>query len=250
MKVHILSDLHLEFGDLALEPTDADLVILAGDIHTKRRSIEWADRTFDAPVVLVPGNHDYWGENLTLLADKLKALAVGTRVQVLNREAFIYKGVRVLGGTCWTDYNLGGNAPLAMWQARQVMRDFKKIRVGPQYRKLLPEDLAAEHMRFRGWLRGQLATPFEGNTIVVTHHAPSALSIPQQYLERESQLLESAAYASSLEYEMSGVSLWVHGHTHFSRDYDLMGTRVVCNPRGYAGVHLNAEFDPALVLEV
>jgi hypothetical protein len=48
------------------------------------------------------------------------------------------------------------------------------------------------------------------------------------------------------------VQLWVHGHTHDSFDYTLNGTRVVCNPRGYAkgGVNENPLFDPNLMVEV
>ena len=32
MKLHLLNDLHIEFGDFAPPATDADVVILAGDI--------------------------------------------------------------------------------------------------------------------------------------------------------------------------------------------------------------------------
>jgi Icc-related predicted phosphoesterase len=46
------------------------------------------------------------------------------------------------------------------------------------------------------------------------------------------------------------VQLWVHGHTHDSVDLDIAGTRVVCNPRGYAPDDLNPEFQPGLVVEV
>ena len=48
------------------------------------------------------------------------------------------------------------------------------------------------------------------------------------------------------------VALWVHGHTHDSFDYEVAGTRVLCNPRGYArdGVNENAAFDPALVVSI
>ena len=47
-------------------------------------------------------------------------------------------------------------------------------------------------------------------------------------------------------------SLWVHGHTHDSFDYTVNGTRVVCNPRGYAknGVDENAGFDPNFTIRV
>jgi hypothetical protein len=59
------------------------------------------------------------------------------------------------------------------------------------------------------------------------------------------------------------VQLWIHGHTHSSFDYVVAGTRVVCNPRGYArGLGSdpeqasptlsfeNPEFQPALVVEI
>jgi hypothetical protein len=46
--------------------------------------------------------------------------------------------------------------------------------------------------------------------------------------------------------------LWVHGHTHDSFDYVVNGTRVVCNPRGYAqyGVNENPRFDPGFVIDI
>ena len=31
------------------------------------------------------------------------------------------------------------------------------------------------------------------------------------------------------------IKLWVHGHMHDTFDYMIGSTRVVCNPRGYAG---------------
>jgi Icc-related predicted phosphoesterase len=46
------------------------------------------------------------------------------------------------------------------------------------------------------------------------------------------------------------VKLWIHGHTHESMDYDIEGTRVVCNPRGYLPEEPNKRFNPRLVVEV
>jgi hypothetical protein len=50
----------------------------------------------------------------------------------------------------------------------------------------------------------------------------------------------------------SRVALWVHGHTHDSFDYEVNGTRVVCNPRGYArnGINENVGFDPNFCVAV
>ena len=50
----------------------------------------------------------------------------------------------------------------------------------------------------------------------------------------------------------SRARLWIHGHTHDSFDYCLNGTRVVCNPRGYArnGVNENPLFDANFLVEI
>ncbi len=58
------------------------------------------------------------------------------------------------------------------------MVDYRKIRVSPRYRKLLPEDTTLWHARSLRWLAEALAAPFDGSTVVVTHHAPSIRSVP------------------------------------------------------------------------
>ena len=56
MRIHVMSDLHLEFGEFTPPETNADVVILAGDIHLGTRGIEWAQRTFgDKPVIYIAG---------------------------------------------------------------------------------------------------------------------------------------------------------------------------------------------------
>jgi predicted phosphodiesterase len=39
MKLHILSDIHLEFQEFDPPDVGADVIILAGDIHIKKRHI-------------------------------------------------------------------------------------------------------------------------------------------------------------------------------------------------------------------
>jgi hypothetical protein len=48
------------------------------------------------------------------------------------------------------------------------------------------------------------------------------------------------------------MDLWIHGHTHDNFDYESMGTRVICNPRGYVTYRgaENFDFDPKLVVEL
>lgn len=252
MKLLILSDLHNEFQPFQPVSTDADVVILAGDIDVKARSGHWAASAFGSlPVVMVAGNHDLWGSSIPRGYEKMKEAVRGSHVHFLQNDQVVIDGVRFLGCTLWTDYRLTGNQPLAMWDARQRMtRDFKKIR-NPVFGRTSPAFMRDEHVKSIRFLTEQLAQPFPGKTVVVTHHAPTGASIPERFrADWQSQL--NAAYASNLEQMMGGdaVQLWVHGHTHSNVDVEIAGTRVVCNPRGYAPDDLNRGFEPGRVVEV
>lgn len=247
MKIHILSDLHCEFAPFEPCAVEADVIVLAGDIGLKTRGAEWALQAFSKPVIYVPGNHEYYGGSLGHTFNKLKARTQGTHVHVLNNEACVIDGVRFLGATLWTDYALTGNPPIAQWDAQQRLSDFKKIR-DERFSRIRPYNISERHFVSRLFLQEALAEEFAGPTVVVTHHAPCELSLAEHY-RREADHLNSA-YASRMEHLMGPAALWVHGHTHNSSDYELNGTRVVCNPRGYLPSEPNPTFQPDLVIEV
>ena len=46
------------------------------------------------------------------------------------------------------------------------------------------------------------------------------------------------------------IKLWTHGHTHSSHDYQIGNTRIVCNPRGYAGYEAISENYKPLTIEI
>lgn len=254
MKLQILSDLHLSVQPLAPPRSDADLVILAGDIDRPAAAMAWA-LALDKPVVYVPGNHEFYGSSLGATVAELKRLAAGTRVRVLDNEVAFWPGLRIVGSTLWTDYlacGHGAEQDRAIAQALAFNRDFSRIRCGePGAERLFtPQDAAALFVRNAAWLAQTLATPFAGSTLVVTHHAPSLRSIHPRFAG--SPL--NAGFVSNAEQLLDGtrVQLWVHGHTHDGFDYRVKGCRVLCNPRGYApaGANENAAFDPLLTVQL
>jgi Icc-related predicted phosphoesterase len=247
MKLHVLSDLHLEFADFAPPATGADVVVLAGDIGVGMAGLEWAARRFaDRPVVYVPGNHEFYDHDIALV-DELET-AAPENVHLLNDGAVELDGVRFLGCTLWTDFKLygEGEAWFARQRARQSLHDFDTIR--NRGRRLTPEDTVALHERSRAWLARELARAFDGPTVVVTHFLPAAPSIARQFANDPL----NPAFASRLEHviEKYRPALWIHGHTHVPCDYELFGTRVVCNPRGYPSETIGEGFSPGLVVEV
>ena len=253
MKLNILSDLHLGQGDLAVPANDADIVVLAGDIARPAEAVAWASR-LGKPALYVAGNHEFYGGSLPGTMAQLKALCAGTNIRVLDDEVVCLGNVRFLGSTLWTDFLLfgeGDGREAAMAEGSRFMRDFSRIRISEDLQTLLrPQDTAEMFRRHASWLAGELAKPHDGPTVVITHHAPSTGSIHPRF---EGSML-NACFVSDAQHLLAGerVQLWIHGHTHDSFDYTLNGTRVVCNPRGYArdGVNENALFAPDFTVDV
>jgi predicted phosphodiesterase len=252
MKLNILSDLHLGQAGMAAPQAEADLVILAGDIARPAEALAWATQ-LGRPVLYVAGNHEFYGSSIPGTLARLKQLSSGTAVRVLANDEVVIAGVRFLGTTLWTDFDLfGDGAPRAEAQAQALrfMRDFSRITADDGLQPFTPEHATLLFRQQAAWLGERLAQPHDGPTVVITHHAPSPRSIHPRF---DGSPI-NACFVSNAEALVSAdrVQLWIHGHTHDSFDYQLNGTRVICNPRGYArdGVNENAGFDPGLVVEI
>jgi predicted phosphodiesterase len=253
MRLQILSDLHLSVGGLDHPRTSADVVVLAGDIARPKEAVAWA-RGFDQAVLYVPGNHEFYGGSIDGTLAELRALCAGTNVMLLDRDEILVGGVRFLGTTLWTDFRLEDAGPArdeSIRQAQSLIRDFSRIRLSEDASDpFSPADSAALFDAQAAWLEQRLARPHAGATVVITHHAPSPLSIHPRFLGSP----VNAAFVSAASHLLDArrVQLWIHGHTHDSFDRVENGTRVLCNPRGYAkdGVAENAHFDPVLTLDI
>ncbi len=253
LRLNILSDLHLSREGLPIPQTDADIIILAGDIARPKEALQWAGG-FGKPVLYVPGNHEFYGGSIDSTLRDLQTYAAGTQIHVLDNTEIVLHGVRFLGSTLWTDFNLCGPGQArehAITEALAFIRDFSRIKAGASPDDTFsPSEMETLFNANRSWLQAKLAQPFKGPTVVVTHHAPSTRSIHPRFTGSPI----NSCFVSDSEYLMGAdrVVLWIHGHTHDSFDYQVEGTRVVCNPRGYAkeGVNENPAFNPGLVVEI
>lgn len=247
MKLLIYSDLHLEFASFEI-PSEAseqaDVLVLAGDIHTGERGVLWTGevaKKLGKPAVYVPGNHEFYGYRHATQdrADwlcELRELGAGLGVHVLDRNALVIDDVRFLATTLWTDFQLFAAGPedkamidKAMADAAWGLNDFTAITENG--RRFMPEDAAREHALSRAWLLARLTEPWDGRTVVVTHHAPSQRSTAVRWQGHPL----NPCFATELPAEFfQGVDLWIHGHMHDNADYvHHHGCRIVCTPRGY-----------------
>lgn len=246
MRIAVMSDLHLELGEWTPPPLDVDAVVLAGDITHGTGGIAWADRVFGGrPVLYLSGNHENWEHDAADIRIGLaEAAARSAHVRFLdNTELFLDERTRVLGCTLWVDYCVHGADLQAerMLELAEKANDFRNFTY--RNRQLTPSDVLDWHRESRAWLEERLADARSGvRTIVITHHAPSLLSLSPHRRER----VVIAGAASSLEDMIlrHRPALWIHGHTHDDADYMIGDTRIVSRQRG---TPRNEGFQPLVV---
>lgn len=241
MKILIYSDLHNEFDRFKPPSVEVDLVVLAGDIDLLTRGVQWANETFHCPVIYCCGNHELYKGHLDRTLEKMKAAADG-HVHVMENETLIQGGVRFLVGTAWTDFASTGDVVAASSVCARYMTDFRLIRAGVNYRRLRPADVIERNRATREFLTRELALPFSGKTVVISHHCP----IPEAAGD-EHEGHVSAAYFNRWYNLLSQADGWVFGHTHHAIDTHFGQCRVISNPRGYPSE--TTGFDPRKIVE-
>jgi len=184
MKIALLSDLHLSVHAMDAPATDADVAVLAGDLHRPAGAIEWA-RQYRQPTLFVAGNHEFYGSDLVTTMRELRAHAQGTAVRVLEHDVWLHDGVRFLGCTLWSDYWLfdsPAQREQGLQQAGEMVRDFSRIRSAPDFEeKFTPTMSQYLFGRAVAWLERQFAVAHDGPTVVITHFAPARGSIAAKF---------------------------------------------------------------------
>ena len=271
----VWTDLHDEFWkgfhlpELA-DPIDA--VLIGGDTNTRCRHLDIparAARKYRCPVIVIWGNHECYGSVWPKLCAKERRElanmhAEGLDVRVLCSDpdpaavATEVAGVRIIGATLWTDCCLYGPAHEVL--ARQVvgnsLMDYMAIRINP-FMTFTVEEMLAKHHRDRDAIIAALAQPFDGETVVMTHHLPvRALIDPRYEIGNDARLALNAGFASDLwgEIRQHDICYWISGHSHSNRNHCGKGEhgdiRFVMNARGYPGEAVGQSFDSTFTISV
>lgn len=266
MRIRIHSDLHEEFRErfppFDLPHLPVDVTVLAGDIANGTDVLDVARRDCFAGSIklIVPGNHEFYGNCVPRLRAALQDATRGSPDLIMLDEAsIVIGGVRFIGATLWTDFQLYG--PLGEATARRIatatMPDYRLIEIEPG-RRMSVDDAQAMHASGRAFIERTLAEPFAGPTVCITHHAPHPNSIAARFADDP----VNPAFISDLSALMR-CDLWIHGHTHNSFDYRIGRTRVLANPAGYRKliksndvaeapqvIYENSDFDPGFTVVI
>lgn len=257
--IRIYSDIHLDFDvpnkkfrfDMLWMPeeleTDLDTVlVLAGDLWHAEKPFSYFGQSWLAHIakkfkyiLVVLGNHDLWDGNFPGTYGDFRTKLKEQNLQnvfLLQEDTITIGKTKFVGGTLWTDF-LRGNAECMYIAESGLMKDYKYIRSGPNFAKLRASSILKEHIKTKDYIFTHAQKDFpEQKVWVISHHLPSYQSIEDEF-KREDLKLENHLYYSDMDtlIEKSPIDFWVHGHSHFAKDYQIGTTRVLANPRGYKG---------------
>ena len=252
MKIGYFSDLHLEASNVVLDFSAYDCLIFAGDISADFFLLEQFlsyKVPHNIPVIFVPGNHEFEGKEFNFSIKSMEDIfSQYENMHFLYNKSIVIDNIQFLGTTLWTNFESMG------LQYKEDVKKIVKTNVA-DFRYILkiedkkyvswnPEDMEKEFQKSYDFLSFHLKNTPENveHKIVVTHFAPHRKSVPAKYAHD----LISSYSSNDLDNVMGFSDYWIHGHIHNSSNYEVYGTKVLCNPRGYGKIfnlHQNSDFD-------
>ena len=277
MKIALVSDVHLEVGDLEFDNThNANVLILGGDICVGADMVqrdpyntlgeEYRSNRFHAfferccerfpHVIFIVGNHEHYHGDFTQTVPHFKdVLGYLPNLHILEKETWVLDDVTFIGGTLWTDMNRRDTRTLH--EISRMMNDFRCVDHSAKLAdprgwggRFTTTDAADDHDAMVEYIRLTIEGKWDQKFVVVGHHAPSRLSTHPRYAH---EAIMNGGYSSELDdfiLDHPQIRLWTHGHTHEDFDYLIGSTRILCNPRGYVNYEERADTWQLVTVEV
>lgn len=221
LKIRLLSDLHLELHNLdnLSFKRNADIVILAGDIgdpysDSYSKLLRILSLTHEE-VLIITGNHEYYNDKTPEETDTYIQQLCNEEfdnVHFLQTNIYIYKGIKFIGCTLWTQ-----------------MSDPSLYKYINDQRYITTENYDLLHKNHKQWIETELSKDKTDNKIcVITHHLPLYQLIDDRY--KDDPL--NCFFATNIN--INNANVWCYGHTHISNCIKICNTSFHCNPRGYS----------------
>lgn len=280
MRLRIASDQHFEFivssnfrktEEILKEiipplPTDKkDILLIPGDFGLGHKDwwlslLSKLCRRFKA-VIIIAGNHFFYHNSyFNRIPQFIAKHSFPKNLHLLENDFIIIDDIIFVGSTLWTNFN---NDPLAIYHAEHAMNDFKCIKYLYEYesatnytgkekqyveRNINGQMVVETYEKSKKYIFEVLTMFKDKKTVVITHHAPSELSVHPKY---KGDLLNHAFYSNlNEEIEEYQPNLWVFGHQHNSSNFLIGDTRLINNSFGYKNIEQNKDFNPTLLVEI
>ena len=210
-------------------------------------------RGWPAPVVYVPGNHEYDNLDFDETHDRLRELCHALDIHWLERETRVMQGVRLVGTTLWTDFDALaqpdeelGSVLKKRAKAFRAADFYGQGRHAPAWRTLHGGTDARTGHRLPA-MAGRSAAPALRRRHP-RHHAlrPTLASADPRYGVTPG----TAGFCNALDALLPRADYWLHGHLHCALDYMKDGCRVIANPLGYEKKGERENFAPARTWDV
>lgn len=253
MTIQYASDLHLEFienrkqlNDINFVPK-ADILLLAGDIvpfrmlGQKLNFITYLSNSFKK-VYWIPGNHEYYGYNVSPSSDKIFR-EVFDNIFLINNDVIEIEDVRIICSTMWSNIN-----PADEYEIQRGFNDFHEI-INNTGKKLKVDDYNAVHAADLAFIKQAVAQKQGKKIIVMTHHLPTFMNYPEKY---KSSVLNQCFAVELFDFiEHSDIKYWIYGHTHENTlEFKIGNTEMLTNQFGYAGSNEHKTFRTNAIFEI
>jgi predicted phosphohydrolase len=227
MKIATISDLHIQDDQLYNDVLDqwsntikqwqeinkADICIIPGDCFEGNQFsgnfFKILEDVF-GQIIYVPGNHEYWKDDLLNPVSNYKHGATSKTTFVDETKIIDVQSYKILCGTMWYDaYSCS-----SISNHRVRFNDFSETK---NYSLSNIQNINDQFISF---------AETSSYDIVVTHHAP------RQNMKWNDL---DGFYFTNCEniMDVKKPKLWIHGHQHVKWNYMYNETRIICNAQGY-----------------
>jgi len=244
--LRILSDIHFEkqnIFEISPLPSDSNtILILIGDIgnfikiSTYIPFLKKCSEQFKK-IIYIPGNNEYYGLDINNGLDygknQIKENNL-SNVYLLDNESLLIDDITFICSTLWTNFNNKNSISIV---SAFDLNDYKN-NITIDKKCLKPINVVDLYNKSINYIEKELSKP--GKKILLTHYGISHLAIHKKFKDS----IYNDAYVNNLDHMIIKYQpeYCFHGHLHYSVNYMIKKTNIVCNP-----FYQNDQFDPYLM---
>lgn len=228
-----------------IEPV-GEILVLAGDVLLLKKIKEHDDffsfcsDNFEF-TYWIPGNHEYYHYDLSDIKLPLNE-KIKNNVFLLNNLVVTHKNIEILFSTLWSH--------ISQLNEKIVERNVNDFHFIKQNGKTISaSDFNEMHAKDLEFLETALAVPTDKPRIIVTHHVPTLMHYPEEYINSD---INNAFVVELQDFiEKSNATNWIYGHHHRNIPaFKIGNTTMLTNQLGYVMNNEQRLFNSEAVIDI